>query len=135
MTAPTNLVLDVGGYIRQLKELAAMNVHRCDFCALPEAVIDITQEVVQRIRDRRYAQKRLREFAAEIQAGACNAGGSILPPVFAPVVLSLGQEMVRQLEMVGAYLPDSVLPYHLHVLPRLSDNITVVLERTNELPP
>lgn len=134
MVIPQRIVLDASGWLVRLR--GAVNTHAIGYpsCAYPEFALDLFKEIVEHIRDRRWAEIKLREFAAEIQSGAA-AGGDFVPPPMAPLVLEIGREMLRQLEQARAYLPSGLLPYHYHLLPRQEDNyVNVVLERTNQLP-
>lgn len=131
---PELLVLDTEHWYRRLTLLAARYAQEYDSCNCDHFVMDLTAEVIELIRDRRSAETQLRSFCGEIQAGVAHAGADVIPPMFAPVALEFGKDLIRQLDEARAYLPNGVLPYSFHLLPRLQDNTTLYLHRTGELP-
>lgn len=134
MTAPQTIILDAHGWFQRLRGQQALYQEQYASCQSEMFVTDLAAEVVEHIRDRRRAEYELRNLCSEIGAKLCHAGADLVPPMMAPVVFQFGMDLIRQLDEARAYLPNGTLPYHFHLLPRPQDNVTVILQRTNELP-
>lgn len=131
---PNTIILDTQHLLPKLQHMVLHSDHESYAADGPNFLVDLVQEVVERLRDRRTAERLLHELVDEIAVGACPSGGDFVPPEFGPTVLELGKCLLEQLDAIGAYNLQHILPYHFHVFPKPEDNPDVTLVRTQELP-
>lgn len=135
MGYPELLILDTEHWFQRLKGQQATCASQGHVaCQDAMFVPNLVSYVVEHIRDRHHAVLKLSELCGEISAGVCNSGGGVVPPVFAPLVKAFGNDVLNQLIQARAYDLHGLLTYRYRLLPRPQDNVTVVLQRTRELP-
>ena len=131
---PETIILDVADVMKKFHETAATSDHYSYSPHMPFFIQEMTNRVVDCLRDRRMASHKLHSLVQEISFGRyVHPTAGHVPAEFAPLVLELGHGVLAQLDEYKVYDLQGRLPYHFWVPPFKVDPGELLLQRTEGL--